>query len=354
MKIASPVCFAVRPLAQDPDRRRHRHHRRPSWWPRSGSGGRPPRLAAAHGRRPGERRFRDRARSNSKPTSRELQASVARIEHHERPEYLDRSRCCATRCSLLDHLYMSLFSTVGWVLRLGDHGRPARRRSIPRSSCWPCSRSRGAHVDLAAGGRAPAEERGAPPNRLARHLFTVGTTAAARQGGARHRHRRRARRRRRRGRGKRGMRRVARARWVERAVAHARRGRSSARPTSARSCSSPSGLDARPATCCSCSPPARALAVHRRDGRRDRLPARHLARRLAAPGLARGLRRVARSTTPTGRCPSGSHDGIRFEHVSFALPRHRAARARRRRRSTCPPARSSRSSARTAPARRRS
>ena len=46
--------------------------------------------------------------------------------------------------------------------------------------------------------------------------------------------------------------------------------------------------------------------------------------------------------------------GIRFEHVSFAYPGTVAARARRRDRCSCPPARSSPSSAKTAPARPRS
>ena len=63
---------------------------------------------------------------------------------------------------------------------------------------------------------------------------------------------------------------------------------------------------------------------------------------------------VAGRRTPTCRCPRGSRDGIRFEHVSFAYPGTERlvlddVIARR-----CPPARSSPSSARTAPARRRS
>ena len=48
-----------------------------------------------------------------------LQASVATIEHHERPEYLDRLAVLRDQVFVLDHMYMSLFSTCGWILRLG-------------------------------------------------------------------------------------------------------------------------------------------------------------------------------------------------------------------------------------------
>ena len=47
-----------------------------------------------------------------------LQASVATIAHHERPEYLDRLAVLRDQVFVLDHMYMSLFSTCGWILRL--------------------------------------------------------------------------------------------------------------------------------------------------------------------------------------------------------------------------------------------
>jgi ATP-binding cassette subfamily B protein len=47
-----------------------------------------------------------------------LQASVATIEHHERPEHLDRLAMLRNQVFVLDHMYMSLFTTCGWVLRL--------------------------------------------------------------------------------------------------------------------------------------------------------------------------------------------------------------------------------------------
>ncbi len=45
------------------------------------------------------------------------------LAHHERPEYLDRLSMLRNQVFVLDHMYMSLFSTLGWILRLGrDHG----------------------------------------------------------------------------------------------------------------------------------------------------------------------------------------------------------------------------------------
>src|SRR5436190_7946100 len=47
-----------------------------------------------------------------------LQASIATIAHQERPEYLDRLSMLRDQVFVLDHMYMSLFSTLGWILRL--------------------------------------------------------------------------------------------------------------------------------------------------------------------------------------------------------------------------------------------
>ena len=79
---------------------------------------------------------------------------------------------------VLDHMYMSLFSTCGWILRLGVDGRRCWCRSTRRSSLLAAfalptvltSTWRPA-VERAA------EERGAPAGRLARHLFATATTA---------------------------------------------------------------------------------------------------------------------------------------------------------------------------------
>ena len=47
-----------------------------------------------------------------------LQASVATIAHQERPDYLDRLSVLRNQIFVLDHMYMSLFTTCGWILRL--------------------------------------------------------------------------------------------------------------------------------------------------------------------------------------------------------------------------------------------
>ncbi|MGH2758571.1 MAG: ABC transporter ATP-binding protein [Actinomycetota bacterium] len=48
-----------------------------------------------------------------------LQAGVATIEHHERPEYLDRLQILKDHAFLLNHLYHSAMSTLGSLIRLG-------------------------------------------------------------------------------------------------------------------------------------------------------------------------------------------------------------------------------------------
>jgi ATP-binding cassette subfamily B protein len=124
-----------------------------------------------------QRRFRDRVTIALESHVAKLQASVATIEHHERPEYLDRLAVLRNQVFVLDHMYMSLFSTCGWFLRLGVtlallmsihpvlaflavFALPAVFASVWRPD-----------VERAA------EERGAAANRLARHLFDLATTA---------------------------------------------------------------------------------------------------------------------------------------------------------------------------------
>src|SRR5438067_5673711 len=65
------------------------------------------------------RRFRDRVTIALESHVASLQASIATIAHQERPEYLDRLSVLRDQIFVLDHMYMSLFSTCGWILRLG-------------------------------------------------------------------------------------------------------------------------------------------------------------------------------------------------------------------------------------------
>src|SRR5712664_1486848 len=65
-----------------------------------------------------QRRFRDKVTIALESHVARLQASVATIAHQERPEYLDRLAVLREETYTLDHMYMSVFSTVGWLLRL--------------------------------------------------------------------------------------------------------------------------------------------------------------------------------------------------------------------------------------------
>src|SRR5687767_1455332 len=65
-----------------------------------------------------QRRFRDKVTIALESHVARLQASVATIAHHERPDYLDRLAMLRNQVFVLDHMYMSLFATCGWFLRL--------------------------------------------------------------------------------------------------------------------------------------------------------------------------------------------------------------------------------------------
>src|SRR4029453_10183949 len=66
-----------------------------------------------------QRRFRDKVTIALESHVARLLASVATIAHHERPDYLDRLSVLRNQIFVLDHMYMSVFSTCGWILRLG-------------------------------------------------------------------------------------------------------------------------------------------------------------------------------------------------------------------------------------------
>jgi ATP-binding cassette subfamily B protein len=124
-----------------------------------------------------QRRFRDKVTIALESHVAQLQASVATVAHQERPEYLDRLSMLRNQVFVLDHMYMSLFSTLGWILRLGVTMallvsiHPALILlgvfAIPTvvTSTWRPTVERS------------AQERGAQSHRLARHLFTIATTA---------------------------------------------------------------------------------------------------------------------------------------------------------------------------------
>src|SRR3954467_1289196 len=124
-----------------------------------------------------QRRFRDRLTIALESHVARLLASVATLEHHERPDFLNRLSVLRDQVFVLDHMYMSVFSTCGWILRLGVtvallmsiHPALALLTvlALPTvlTSTWR------------PGVERAAEEAAAPDNRLARHLFLTATTA---------------------------------------------------------------------------------------------------------------------------------------------------------------------------------
>ena len=107
----------------------------------------------------------------------QLQASVVTIAHQECPEYLDRLAMLRDQVFVLYHMFMSLFSTCGWILRLAITVlllmsiHPALGLlalfALPTvlTSAWR------------PGVEKTADEKGASCRRLARHLFDTATTA---------------------------------------------------------------------------------------------------------------------------------------------------------------------------------
>ncbi len=124
-----------------------------------------------------QRRFRDRVTIALESHVARLQASVASIAHHERPDYLDRLSVLRNQVFVLDHMYMSVFTTVGWIVRLAItvvllmSVDPAlvllvlfALPTVATSSWRPGIERR-------------VQERAAQTVRRATHLFTLATTA---------------------------------------------------------------------------------------------------------------------------------------------------------------------------------
>jgi len=125
------------------------------------------------------RRFRDRVTIALETHVATLQASVSGLELQERQDYLDRLAVLRTQVFVLDHMYMSLLETIGWIVRviitivlltsidpllvlLAVFALPT-----VLSAAWR------------PGVERQVEERFAQHNRLAEHLFATATSAAA-------------------------------------------------------------------------------------------------------------------------------------------------------------------------------
>src|SRR5207344_132584 len=123
-----------------------------------------------------QRRFRDKVTIALEAHVASLLASIATIAHHERPAYLDRLARLRNQVFVLDHMYMSLFSTCQWLLRLGItiillvSIHPALALLILCALPTVYTSSWRPAVEQTA------YERGAQLTRLARHLFDTATT----------------------------------------------------------------------------------------------------------------------------------------------------------------------------------
>ncbi|MBA2316894.1 MAG: ABC transporter ATP-binding protein [Euzebyales bacterium] len=126
-----------------------------------------------------QRRFRDRVTIALESHVARLQASVASIEHHERPDHLDRLAVLRDQVFVLDHMYLSLFSTCGWVLRLAVTIGLLMSIHPALALLVLCAVPTVLTSTWRPGVERDVEERGGQTNRLARHLFLTATTAPA-------------------------------------------------------------------------------------------------------------------------------------------------------------------------------
>jgi ATP-binding cassette subfamily B protein len=121
--------------------------------------------------------FRERATIAINSHVVHLQASVATIEHHERPEYLDRLQILKDHAFLLNHLYHSAMSTLGSLIRLAItvgllvSVHPALVGLLVFAVPTIVASTK------RAGAERLAEERNAHLWRLSRHLHDLGTQA---------------------------------------------------------------------------------------------------------------------------------------------------------------------------------
>src|SRR5580704_5914430 len=125
-----------------------------------------------------QRRFRDKVTIALESHVARLQGTIPTIAHQERPEYLDRLSVLREQIFTLDHMYMSVFATAGWILRLAitvvllATVNPVLILLVVYALPTVAATSWRPVVERTA------QERGAQSDRLARHLFTLTTTAS--------------------------------------------------------------------------------------------------------------------------------------------------------------------------------
>jgi ATP-binding cassette subfamily B protein len=124
-----------------------------------------------------QRRFRDKVTIALESHIARLMASIATIAHQERPEHLDRLAMLRDQVFVLDHMYLSVFTTCGWILRLGVTLSLLMAIHPALVLLGVFAVPAAATATWRPAVERVAQERAAPFNRLARHLFTTATTA---------------------------------------------------------------------------------------------------------------------------------------------------------------------------------
>jgi ATP-binding cassette subfamily B protein len=125
-----------------------------------------------------QRKFRDKVSIALERHVAQLQASVVTVAHQERPDYLDRLAVLRDQTFVLDHMYMSMFSTCGFILRLAITVVMLMSINPALVLLVPCAVPTVWTSSWRPAVERQARERGAQSDRLARHLFVTTTTAA--------------------------------------------------------------------------------------------------------------------------------------------------------------------------------
>ena len=125
-----------------------------------------------------QRRFRDRVTIALEAHVARLQASIATIAHQEIPAHLDRLAMLRDQVFVLDHMYMSVFTTASWLLRLGVTISLLMSVHPALVLLAVFALPTAATATWRPGIERVVQEKAAPFNRLARHLFVLATTAA--------------------------------------------------------------------------------------------------------------------------------------------------------------------------------
>jgi ATP-binding cassette subfamily B protein len=125
-----------------------------------------------------QRRFRDKVTIALESHVARLQAGIATIAHQERPEYLDRLSVLREETYTLDHMYMSVFATAGWLVRLGITLALLGTVNPVLVTLVLFAIPTVAATSWRPVAERTAQERGAQSTRLAAHLYQLSTTAS--------------------------------------------------------------------------------------------------------------------------------------------------------------------------------